>query len=125
MGKQLLQISEKLTEKEDIRRLGLNLNLEHETIKTIFTNNPSSITTVANEVLHEWYRRQDNLDDFCQDLGEALIKSNLNMIAATVLDYRRRPFEDGSLKTSAEEMNEGTPKFHQGKVTFYHYCTCV
>ena len=82
------QIAEKLTEGGDIFRLGLNLNLDHDRIKSILTNNPNNITTAAEEMLHEWYRRQDNPNDFCRNLGEALIKSNFNMIATTVLDYK-------------------------------------
>ena len=36
-------------------------------------------------MLHVWYRRQENMDE-AYNLREALIKSNLNMIAAEVLD---------------------------------------
>ena len=38
-------------------------------------------------MLHVWYRRQENMDE-AYNLREALIKSNLNMIAAEVLDYQ-------------------------------------
>ena len=38
-------------------------------------------------MLHTWYSRQENIDDVSHILGEALIKSNLNMIARDVLDY--------------------------------------
>ena len=106
MEKLLHQVAEKLTEKEDIRRLGLNLNLEHETIKTIFTNIPNSITTTAEEMLHTWYKRQDKLDDLCKNLGNALIKSNLNLIATIVLDYQPTPNgyvdEDRKLSSASE-----------------------
>ena len=93
----------RLTEKEDIRRLGFNLNLEPETIRTIFTNHPHSVTTVAEELLHIWYNRQDSLKNVHENLGKALIDSNLNLIAIEALDYK--PTAKGQMEENRKSLS--------------------
>ena len=87
MEKDILQIADRLTERREIFHLGVNLNMERHTINAMFTNHPHSITSVANEMLFTWLSRQVNRVEAYNNLGEALVRSNLNMIATEILDF--------------------------------------
>ena len=81
----LLEVSGKLVNETDIRRLGLQLNVPHYVIGAklgAYTN-----TIVARHVLKMWFNNQRDRKVAYHVLGQALIDVNLSLIAGEVLNY--------------------------------------
>ena len=109
MERKLHRIAQKLTNKDVVLCLGLNLDLEKHTIDAKITDNSNSITRVAHEMLQMWYWGQENPENAYYNLGEALIKSKLNMFARQVLDYPPIPLDsEKEDKTSLSDEAKNT-----------------
>ena len=95
----IVKIADRLTHRPQIIRLGLDLEMNKHIIDAAFTNYPHSITSVADEILFTWFRLQGDRDKAYITLGDALVRSNLNMIARDILDYPPRPATNGLVGT--------------------------
>ena len=59
----LLKISENITNRTELRRLGIELRLESKKIRTIENNYPNDINGAAFEVLSAWREKSANMTE--------------------------------------------------------------
>ena len=83
----LFEVSERLDNKTDIKRLGLKLNVQTHVVNAALANEANSLTDAAHNILKDWFKRQNDRQSAYQVLGQALKASQLNMIANDVLEY--------------------------------------
>ena len=82
----LLEVSRRLVDKADIRRLGLKLQVAEFTIDAKLADE-SQTTVAAHHVLKVWLNKQLNRETAYQTLGQALVDVQLNLIARQVMNY--------------------------------------
>ncbi len=75
-----------LTQRSDIRNLGLKLGLKESTIEAAFTNYSRNIWEAAHQVLTTWKKTVPTNEAY-HTLGTALRHCKLVKIAEMVLDY--------------------------------------
>ena len=81
----LLDVSQRLVNETDVRRLGLQLKVPQYVIDSKV--NEYKIVDAAYHVLKFWFNNQRDRAIAYQVLGKALVDVQLNIIAGEVLDY--------------------------------------
>ena len=81
----LHEVSLRLVKEEQVRKLGLQLQVEEPDIQAKLEQN--KITIAAYYVLKVWFDNQDNRETAYQVLGQALVDVKLKFIASDVLNY--------------------------------------
>ena len=76
----LWNLSEKLTQKENLRKLAiLGLRIEASTMQKHLANNPNDISAAAFSLLTEWRNTQDNKRIAFTNLCDALERSEMRV----------------------------------------------
>ena len=83
----LFEVSERLDDKNDIRRLGIRLKVEAFVINAALDNDANSLTDAAHKILRHWFKRQNDRKSAYHVLAQALRDAELNMIAHDALHY--------------------------------------
>ena len=81
----LLEVSRRLVNETDTRRLGLQLNVPHYVIEAKLGAYKNTIA--AHHVLKMWFNNQRDRKVAYHVLGQALLDVNLSLIAGEVLNY--------------------------------------
>ena len=82
----LLEVSQRLVDKTDVRRLGLQLQVKGFTIDAKLADE-SQTTVAAHHMLKIWFNKQQDRETAYQILGQALVDVQLNLIARQVMNY--------------------------------------
>ena len=77
----LFEVSERIDDKNDIRRLGLKLNVEPHIINPALANDANSLTNAVHTILKHWFNRQNDCKSAYHVLAQTLRGVELNMIA--------------------------------------------
>ena len=72
----IVDIAEFLTEKPQIRKLGVTLGLKAREVDSILENNKDNINEAAYKVLQKWFQGQSNRAVAYVNLTEAMIALN-------------------------------------------------
>ena len=75
----LFEVSVRLDDKTDIRRLGLKLNVQNHIINAALSGD-TDLSNAAQVILKAWFKRQNCRESAYQLLRQALRDAQLNMI---------------------------------------------
>ena len=77
----ILKLSMRLTNKSDLRILGVGLRLESYVIESIMYDNRNDISNAAYRMLNEWYMSQANRKIAYTNLHDALECAGMRFLA--------------------------------------------
>ena len=127
--KQLLEFSEKITNKNDLRKLGVKvLQISNRCVETACENNPRDIQSAVQDVLKQWLLTQDNREIAYSNLVKNLHKSDFKILAKELKDIVEGKEEtNGENDTECQdavERKEGK-NYENGTCYVIQYLTCL
>ena len=80
------EISKRLTNKNNLRDIAYKLKVESYVVHEALNDNRDSMRNAAEEVLHKWLLKQNNLKEAYQKMYTALKEAEMNLIIGEVLE---------------------------------------
>ena len=80
----IVEVADLLTEKSQIRKLGITLGLKAREVDSILENNKDNINEATYKVLQKWFQTQSSRATAYANLNRALHATELSMIASDV-----------------------------------------
>ena len=82
----ILNISQRLHDRNELTELGMKLQVEEHAIEACFTNHSNDIRTAAHQILRIWRKSVDPSNAY-DILGQALLEAKQDNIAKEILGY--------------------------------------
>ena len=98
-----LNISERLGDKHNIRKLFSSLKVEGHIIETTINNNVNDTTEIAHKLMTQWRQRMKDSEEAYTTLWNALIHEEVNLPGIAYEVLKEHPMDKISDKSAKED----------------------